>query len=314
MIRESPQTHQEVKKIEKISEAEERAFEVLLPRHKEQAVRMEDFASVQGFGRAVIKKDRYNVAQKKIRIREMGTEPSKKAKLLEAILAEQIELSDWFGSDALTIIPAEYDDLYNGVDLAVEFEKDTKPTYTALGIDITSSAGSITKKLAIIKAYILRGDLGRIKYFKSERDNLPPRQIQGIPQLVIGTNKDLIKQLSELWLAVNRERIYKEQSYTGLSVEAVQSQKEKMRRAKEELATHRVQVLLLKEIQIQLETFAKFSRKKDIPDVAEKFEFLLHLISSIIAEKKITPDDERKNEEDEVYKELRTGLMDFELL
>jgi len=311
--REFLQTQQEVKKVEKISEAEEKAFEVLLPRHRGQAVKMEDFVNVQGFGKDVVKKDRYNVAQKKIRIREMGTEPSKKAKLLEAILAEQIELSDWFGSDALTIIPTEYDDLYNGVDLAIEFEKDTKPTYAALGVDVTSSAGSIIKKLAIIKAYILRGDLGRIKYFKSERDNLPPRQIQGIPQLVIGTNKDLIKELSELWLAVNRERIQKKQAYTGLSMEAIQSQKEKMHRAKEDLATHRVQVLLLKEIQVQLEVFAKFSRK-NTPDVVEKFESLLRLISSIIEEKEITPENERKNEDDEVYKQLRISLVDFESL
>lgn len=314
MTREFFRIPQEVSRTEKISEAEEKVFEVLLPRHREQAVKMEDFLNIQGFGKDVVKKDKHNVAQKKTRIREMGTEPSKKAKLLEAILAEQIELSDWFGGEVLTIIPTEYDDLYNGVDLAIEFEKDTKPTYAALGIDVTSSARSIEKKLAIIKAYILRGDLGQIKYFKSERDNLPPRQMQGIPQLVIGANKDLIKELSELWLAVNRERIHKEQAYTGLSVEAVQSQKEKMHKARKDLATNRVQVLLLKEIQIQLEAFAKFARKKNIPEVAEKFESLLHLISPILEEKKITPDDSAKNSEDEVYKAIQIALINFHTL
>ena len=80
-----------------LSEAEEKAFGLLKTRYEKAAIDMAKFEKVAGYGEARVKRDRERFKNKKREIRELGTGPTKKARLLEALLTEQIELSEWFG-------------------------------------------------------------------------------------------------------------------------------------------------------------------------------------------------------------------------
>ena len=85
---------------------------------------MAKFEKVAGYGVERVKRDKERIENKKRKIEQLGTGPTKKAQLLEALLTEQIELSNWFGENTYTIVPAEFDDLFHGVDLALEIEDD----------------------------------------------------------------------------------------------------------------------------------------------------------------------------------------------
>lgn len=109
-------------RVEKISESEEEAYKILIPRHRESAIQLDDFEGV--VGPEEIERDKEAIKKKKSGMEDIDSASHRRAQLLEALLTEQIELSDWFGDNVMTIIPSEYDDLFNGIDLAVEFEKD----------------------------------------------------------------------------------------------------------------------------------------------------------------------------------------------
>ena len=148
---------------EKLSEAESRVYEILVPRHMASAIKMEEFSDLYG---ERIKKDKALLEERKKGFSE--TYGAKRGKILEAILNEQIELNNWLGQEALTIIPSEFDDIINGVDVVVEFEREEGFKHMALGLDMTSSANEIRRKLFEARKHILKGDLTQIKYFISE--------------------------------------------------------------------------------------------------------------------------------------------------
>ena len=122
-----------------LSPAEGKAFDLLKIEHDELAIDIDEFKKVTGYGKERVERDKGKVRRKKAGIRERDTGPSKKARLLEMIFTNQIELSNWFGQDTYTIIPTEYDDMFHGVDLALEREEDEEVRHLALGIDVTSS-------------------------------------------------------------------------------------------------------------------------------------------------------------------------------
>ncbi len=79
--------------------------------------------------------------------REILDENKKRGECLEIILADQIYDGDWFGPEAMTSITSEYDDIVNGIDMIVEFDKE-KPQRMALAVDAStaSDVGIIEEK------------------------------------------------------------------------------------------------------------------------------------------------------------------------
>lgn len=331
MIKESLPTSVEQRK-EKLSEAEEKTFDLLVVEHDESAIDMDDFKDIPRYAER-LERDKANIVRKKANIKVEGTEPTKKARILEAIFSQQIELSNWFGNNTFTIVPAEYDDLFHGIDLALEIKSEKDLEYSALGIDVTSSAKALRNKLKTIKNHIADGTLTMIEYFHS--DNKPDfyEVMKDIPQVVIGTEGRTIQELSELWMtAYGLPRLRQRSGAPALSPEAEQSQKRATKEAKEKLGNHRIQMLLLEEIKMQLAVFRRFAVEESkrraatgqkelmklsekITSAARKIELVLNLINAILKEKGI-PDREDvfKNNEDFVFQALSEAVNDFENL
>lgn len=300
-----------------LSEAEEKAFELLKDKYKKAAINMAKFDKIAGYGEARVKRDKERVEKKKKEIGELGTGPTRKAQLLEALLTEQIELSNWFGENTYTIVPAEFDDLFHGVDLALEIEDDEGVKHLALGVDVTSSPIAIRKKLKIIKDHIANGTLTAMEYFHSE-DHNPDfyGTMSNIPQVVIGADGKTIKELGELWMsAYGLTKFRKDSRQPPLSPESEEHQKKSAKEAKQKLADHRVQTLMLEEIKMQLIVFYRFAKEKNQDEVADKFLSTLGLIDSVLSSKE-TPsrDDVFQNQEDFVFQSLSETLNDFDNL
>lgn len=314
-----------------LSEAEEKAFNLLKTKYEKAPIDMAKFEKVDGYGPERIKRDKERVEKKKREIHELGTEPTRKAQLLEALLTEQIELSEWFGEKTFTITPAEFDDLFHGVDLALEIEDNDEIKHLALGVDVTSSPINIRKKLKIIKDHITDGTLTAMEYFHSE-DHDPDfyGTMANIPQVVIGTDGKTIKELGELWMsAYGLSKLRRESKQPPLSPESEEHQKKSARKAKQNLADHRVQTLMLEEIKMQLTVFHKFAVVKNkeckargdaqlverLEVVVNKLESTLILINSILSSKEtLSIDNVFKNQEDFVFQSLAEALNDFDNL
>lgn len=297
-----------------LSEAEEKAFNLLKDKYKKAAIDMAKFEKVAGYGEARVKRDRERSEKKKKEIEKLGTGPTKKAQLLEALLTEQIELSEWFGGNTFTIVPAEFDDLFHGVDLALEIEDDNAVKHLALGIDVTSSPMAIRKKLKIIKDHVANGTLTAMEYFHSE-DHNPDfyGTMSNIPQVVIGADGKTIKELGELWMsAYGLTKLRRDSKQPALSPESEEHQRKLAKEAKQKLADHRVQILMLEEIKMQLTVFQRFAQEQGQDEVAKKLSSTLNLIETILSSKG-TPsiDDVFKNQEDFVLQSLTEALNDF---
>ena len=296
------------RKIESISEIEKEIFALIVPRFNDLRIDTEEFEGV--YTKEEIERDQHSVEKKKGNLDP--SDPSlQRAQILEALLAEQIELSEWFGEDVLTIVPAEYDDLYHGVDITAEFEIDRTLKYLGLGIDITSSPGSITKKVEKVKDHIRDGSLTEMKYFTSER--LPDfhGRMANIPNTVIGTDVRTIRELCALWLTVYKAK----HPDRGLNKAEVGELKEKAREAQQKLARHRIQVLLLTQIRDQLIVYRDYAQTYTVLDkrgeILEKYDNLIKLVSDARAKKKVSKTDEILNESDDVYRALRKEMDNF---
>lgn len=300
-----------------LSIAEEKAFELLKTERDKAAIDMDKFEKIEGYSKERVKRDKERIAKKKREIEKAGTEPTKKARLLEMVLTDQIELSNWFGQNPHTIVPAEYDDLFHGVDLALEIEDEHGIKHLALGIDATSSSKKITEKLKMIRSHIADGTLTSMEYFHS--DDFNPDfygTMSNIPSVVIGADGKTIEELSELWMsAYGLAKLRQKSGAPPLSPEAEESWKKRIREAKKKLANHRAQFLLLEEIKIQLTVFREFALKKDQHITAEKFASVLNLINAVLQEKEIPDqDDVFRNNEDFVFQSLSEALNNFENL
>lgn len=200
-----------------------------------------------------------------------SAEGRKLAKALEVIIAEQIELSDWFGPDAVTIVPSRFDDIVNGVDLVTEFQnkEERKASHMALAVDVTSG-DDLSGKIERIKKEILHGELARVKYFESEFLGIRG-ELKDIPRVVVGIEQRAMGPLGELWLANDTKA----------------------------LAKHEVQKAILEEIRAELGAFAAYARQAErlagpdrherIKKVIEVYERALQAVEKILLGKKEIP-------------------------
>ena len=293
-------------RMEHISEAEQEAFDLLSEKHKELAIKLDPEKFSDEYRPEDIELDKEAVERKRSKMVGLESVIYKRAQLLEAILAEQIDLSDWFGSDVMTIIPSEYDDFFNAIDLVAEFEKEETFQYMAAGIDVTSSAHPVKKKLDTIKSHIQDGSLTKMKYFQSER-NTTQKKLENVFKFVIGVDPRTIHELASLWLTVHKARIIDD----SLNKDEIEDLRQKAKEAQVKLAKHRAQVLILKQLQAQLRKFGEFAKKKNLPDIETKFVHLLVIIDDILATKKISVKEERDNDDDDVYRALMKELDIF---
>lgn len=103
MVKESLPAPIEQRK-EKLSEAEEKTFTLLVTEHEKTAIDMDEFAKISRYAER-LKRDKASIERKMAAIKKEGTEPTKRSRILEAIFAQQIELSNWFGQNTYTDSP-----------------------------------------------------------------------------------------------------------------------------------------------------------------------------------------------------------------
>lgn len=225
------------------------------------------------YGRENVDQDLRRIELLKGRFEE--DETKKAAEVLEAIIYEQCELSNWLGNNAETIKTSEFDDIENGVDLVVEFMEQIQTSHLALGVDVTFGTKNIEKKFNKIKAQIQQDQLTTVKYFQS---NDFKGSLRNVPRVIIGVELDTVNQLAGLWL---------------------QNQKQK-------LAEHPVRLLFLTQIQKQLEIFLEYAQKNNAQNAIRSYTRALETVRTIRAEQKVgNPSDETA---DRVHAEISNQL------
>lgn len=177
-------------------------------------------------------------------------ENKRAAEVLEAILYEHTELSDWLGPNAKTIRPSEYDDIVNGIDLIVEFESEDAAQHLALGVDITFGSMSMAKKFDRIHKEIEGDDLARVKYFESHGFK---GELKQLPRIVIGVEKETVIELASLW----------------------------MRHKNKELGAHKTKEIIVEEIKMQLKTFLAYARSHQKENAVKSYTQALRMLNRL---------------------------------
>ncbi|MHB1163271.1 MAG: hypothetical protein ACYCZZ_01960 [Minisyncoccota bacterium] len=256
-----------------VEEAQERAKNVLA----DAEVKMALFDGL--YDEVALKRDEHEVARLES---VFDRSPSKIfGDILEAVVFEHGELSDWFGPQAQVIKSARFDDYINKIDMVIEFEDAEKRfSYLALGVDVTFGSQDLSKKFADIRTKIDSGELGEVKYFHSERQHfIGPKS--KVPQVVIGTEMERVKELGLLW----------------------------MNRKNKELGEHPVQITILEEIVLQLETFADYAKRTGKDAVADIFAAELLKVRELLQEKK--RNGMKGIKDDKVFAEIKRNLLSF---
>lgn len=232
------------------------------------AVNLDNFKGEEGYDDLEIEQDKQEVERLEEKFRQEETETEfeqrKLATILEAIVYEQGEQSNWFGSDGGTVKTSKYDDDINGVDIVVEsiFNHDNAEVdHLGLAIDATSAKRSevIEKKIDHIKKAIERGELSQVKYFHSENSGLK-QKLKNLPRVIVIADADTIKETAELWLKDDHE-------------------------SKQALAKHWVQFQFLEQIESQLGAFEAYAKYVNQYNIARVYEKSRAIIKKIITTK-----------------------------
>jgi hypothetical protein len=190
------------------------------------------------------------------------------ATIFEAIIFQHAELSEWLGDQAFSIKTSLYDDYENGVDAVMEFRDPESSAYLGMAMDVTfssdpNSSGGITKKFDRIFSRIEKGTLTRIKYFHAKNRNINIHgQLNDVPEVVIGADKATVLELAELWKGKKNEM----------------------------LGSHKIQIMMLLQIQAQLRVFAAYANREGNASMAQIFQDRLLIIEGILAKKKALAD------------------------
>lgn len=242
------------------------------------AIRPQDFADL--YDPEQIKKDLAYVEMRKASFE--GDKGSKMAAdVLEAIMYEHTELSNWWGEHASTVKTSEYDDIANGVDLVVEFNEPRRSAARlAVGIDATFGVGSVGGKLQRIKSDLDKGKLATIKYYKSANSNFRG-ELSNIPRVVVGTEKDTVLRLANLWTE-NEKR---------------------------QLGEHPIQRLVLEQTFAQLVAYSDYATRIGNHELGSSFEHDIALTEEALREKRSIRLGEL--EDDKVHAEIMHNLDMF---
>jgi hypothetical protein len=179
-------------------------------------------------------------------------EQARFAMILETIISDQAYANYWLGDNVAVQQASEYDDIKNGVDLIAEVTHDESKSHFALAVDITYAI-DLEDKFDRILGEIESGTLGTVKYFESEDGDFHG-QLRNVPKVVVGCDKVTMMRVAQLWTSGKQS----------------------------ELAQDPLQLQLLDQIALQLETFGSYARAIGQGAVADKYARQLKLIKNIL--------------------------------
>ncbi len=274
----------------------ERALERAASGRGQEQINMRDF--IEDYGENPVAADEVYVRDMEARFARSENPAQREAKkladVLEAILTEQIELSDWLGEDVTTRKTTKFDDIKNGVDLVAEIEREQAIAHLALALDVTY-ATSISDKFRRIQDEIDRGELTTIKYFESSSGRGPKfrGRLSKVPRVILGVNRKTVLHLAELWIT----------------------------NKKKDLAEHPAQVEILEEIALQLNAFREYAQGLENTAVAEEltaiYDQQIAIVKSILSSDRVKKlrenidSDSAYRETDETYQAIRAGVASF---
>ncbi len=298
---------------ERLREAEEALYKVIVPENEQKAIQLDEFADL--YDSDVIEKDKAYVEGLEGKFRADGTPESsrKYGKLFEAIINDQIENSDLMGPTADVIVPSRFDDIANGIDSIVRFKEEKGATsHLALAIDVTRSATEIDNKFSRIRSSIEDGNLSRVKYFKSKnfRGELKP-----VARVVIGADHAVTEDISGLMLSFTRmKKTITEHRRTQNTTDTAKDLPKKLAETRRKLANHPLQQIVLLEIRTQLEAFQSYAQKLGKQTAADEYGKILHLISDIVDEKDGPSNTENNTvvDNDEIYQLILENAKSFD--
>ncbi len=229
------------------------AYERALSGKGQEQIDIDHF--LRDYGAENIAKDKEEITEREAAFEEEMTPETREAlrlgTILEAIITEQVELNEWFGQDVRTRKASRYDDIINGVDTIAEIEQQNTTSHLALAIDVTHGI-LLQKKFHRIKHEIDEGTLTTVKYFENMDETFRGRLLK-VPRVVLGVEKEAVIELAALWIAGKNK----------------------------ELASHPIQIQLLEEMVIQLQSYQEYAQKTDKDDLARIYEKQLRIIESI---------------------------------
>lgn len=211
-------------------------------------------------------------------------ESKKYATIFEAIIHDQIDMNGWLGEYATAKKTSWYDDLKNGVDEIIEFDQtEISPSaHLALAVDITFSK-NVSEKIDEIMTHIESGDVGIIKYLLTDNYR---GEMNNVPRAIIGVDMKNLQEIIKLWVD----------------------------NKKKSLAQHRVKFIILSQIKIQLNSFAKYAHKIGQLVIANSFNRVLKIVENIWDEelKKCPAENRDFNfEEDRVFSAIKSYCGDL---
>ncbi|MDO8407912.1 MAG: hypothetical protein Q7S95_01600 [bacterium] len=212
----------------------------------------------------------------------VGGENIKRAsRVFEAMAFEGIRAHEWLGPDAVPFRTTRFDDYKNGIDLVTEIQRGEDPAeHLALAIDVTFGQKAQEKKFERIREEILKEGLGKIKYFRSERNGFRG-ELSMIPKVIIGIEPRNVIRMSQLW--ANDEK---------------------------KLAVLPAQMAMLEEIGAQLEAFSLFARQNNKMQAISAYRRAKSILARIIEEKRKTARYQTLDD-DRVYQAILEGARMF---
>jgi hypothetical protein len=250
---------------EALLEAAYKKARTLLDAH---AIDMNEFRSV--YSDMEIRNDAAKVANYERMFAAEATERGRRDKelatVVEAIFFDQVGRNGWLGPDTQVLPSSKLDDYVHGVDFITEYNRGNIAAYLAMAIDATWSSHP-GGKFNRIREDLVRGKLGKIKYFKAGGK---PQRGREVPKVVVGASERALTEVIKLWMDGNDEA----------------------------LKDHPVQILFLEEIVDQLKGFRIFSQKRGHAKNVAIFDEYLAILGPILEEKKkeIPPSPELKND------------------
>ena len=297
-----------------LSESEAKLHSVIVPEYEKSRIDPRKFIDL--YGSAAVEMDLKEIQSLEAQFSGDGdpdyTSHVARGALFEAILSDQIESSDWLGKNARVIVPSRYDDIKHGIDGIIEFEEETGKSHLAIGVDITKGSEWLDKKFAFIKSSIDRGELSKVKYFKTGDYR---GELRMVPRVIIGAGQKVSTEVAELLLDFKQiqKRLLSPREKEAVDTVTEESRTE-FKHIRGTLENHILQFIILYEMKAQLEAFQKYAERTGKNNVASAYRKRLDIIEGILQNKlegTNRPKIEAKMEKDSVYRMIREKTARF---
>lgn len=261
---------------ENLTDDEELVYEEKVRKNIKNKPQLDDFKQIESKGiynEIDIERDKRKILAIKNKFKKDATQRSE---ILEAVLTEQIELSNWLGDNSSTVETTKYDDYINHTDFIVEFPNDKNINRLAIDVTVSNDTNTLDEKYEYIKNQLDNNKGADIKYFQSEFNQDEKGPLSDIPRVVIAMDQENIQKLSHVIAKILKKEI-----------------------SKKELACNPLQLEILEDIISQLKEQLTYTTNKFGPNnksrINKNINSLIEDLENIFQHKKSSPQIEKSS-------------------